>query len=616
MIYYVSKMGSDKNDGSEHSPFLTVQRAADIAMAGDTVIVTEGVYRERISPNHSGLSEVSRITYKAMDGHRVVIKGSEIIESFEPCGDIFRAKIDNRLFGQYNPFATEIKGDWIEVKREDAYLHTAAVYIDGRPLRENVSMAEVHKTEMSWYAEVEDEYTVVFANFGELDPSKFTVEVNVRDCCFAPNRAGVNYITVSGFEMAHAATNWAPPTGEQNGAIWARWCKGWIIENNTVHHSRCTGISLGRESDFENNPMLILRRKTGFRNQLETLFKSVNMGWSKERVGSHLVRNNTVYSCGQAGIVGHMGCAFSEVCQNHIYDIGYGGFEGAEIAGIKFHAAIDTYIHHNCIHGTKRGLWLDWEAQGVRVSSNVLYDNNDTQDFYIEVTHGPLLIDNNIFASRLSVSNFAQGSAFIGNCFGGKFNIEKVLYRYTPYHFPHSTDVMGCSMVYGGDDRIYNNVFAVTGTDCYNGMPASYDEYNAFINDSKYTTPNFYGFTDHGQPVFIGNNVYSGEAVPFEKEADCTVYKTGVGLEITEESDGVYAELKLPADCPCFAAVNTHSLPAVRMSEGLFETPDGKTITLDTDISGNKRENATVPGPFAKANVKVKVFDFAESRNA
>ena len=37
MIYYVAKNGDDHNKGSKESPFLTIQRAADIADAGDRI---------------------------------------------------------------------------------------------------------------------------------------------------------------------------------------------------------------------------------------------------------------------------------------------------------------------------------------------------------------------------------------------------------------------------------------------------------------------------------------------------------------------------------------------------------------------------------------------------
>ncbi|HEY4491902.1 MAG TPA: right-handed parallel beta-helix repeat-containing protein, partial [Acidobacteriota bacterium] len=42
--YYVSNTGSDSNSGSSSSPFATMQKAADVAVAGDTVIVRPGTY--------------------------------------------------------------------------------------------------------------------------------------------------------------------------------------------------------------------------------------------------------------------------------------------------------------------------------------------------------------------------------------------------------------------------------------------------------------------------------------------------------------------------------------------------------------------------------------------
>ena len=45
------------------------------------------------------------------------------------------------------------------------------------------------------------------------------------------------------------------------------------------------------------------------------------------------------------------------------------------MAGIKIHAAIDTEISRNHIYRTCRGIWLDWMAQGTRVTGNLLHDN-------------------------------------------------------------------------------------------------------------------------------------------------------------------------------------------------------------------------------------------------
>ena len=82
-IYHVSKQGHNHNDGSEVHPFLTIQRAASIAAAGDRIIVHEGEYREWGRPENGGLHDGCRIVYEAAPGEHVVIKGSEQITGWE-----------------------------------------------------------------------------------------------------------------------------------------------------------------------------------------------------------------------------------------------------------------------------------------------------------------------------------------------------------------------------------------------------------------------------------------------------------------------------------------------------------------------------------------------------
>lgn len=94
--YYVSVYGSDENIGSSDKPFCTISKAAQLAEAGDTVIVHEGVYREWVKPLHGGDSNEKRIVYRAAEGEKVVIKGSEEISGWENCGNVafIRSKQD------------------------------------------------------------------------------------------------------------------------------------------------------------------------------------------------------------------------------------------------------------------------------------------------------------------------------------------------------------------------------------------------------------------------------------------------------------------------------------------------------------------------------------------
>lgn len=112
---------------------------------------------------------------------------------------------------------------------------------------------------------------------------------------------------------------WAPPTAFQPGLIGPHWSKGWIIENCKIHDSKCSGISLGKKHDLKDNCWSINPEKGGAQTYTEIIFSNLRDGWSREKIGGHIVRNNEIYHCGQAGIVGCMGGAFSDVVGNHIH---------------------------------------------------------------------------------------------------------------------------------------------------------------------------------------------------------------------------------------------------------------------------------------------------------
>lgn len=622
-IFHVAKSGSDQNPGTSDAPFLTIQRAADIARAGDRVIVHEGVYREWVRPRNGGWNENSRIVYEAADGEHVVIKGSEPVTGWVPVeGTTWRVDLPDGLFRDRNPYRTPLGGDWF-VSPQDYTVHAGEVYLNGKSFYEARSLEEVlhsrmrtvsphetwgdreeailepERTLYRWYCESAGEVTTIYANFQGADPNRELVEINVRAACFFPEKTGINYITVRGFEMAQAAAGWAPPTAFQGGLLGPFWSRGWIIENNVIHDAKCSGISLGKEGTTGENDFTRFRVKPGYQNQLEVVFMARNIGWSRERIGSHIVRNNIIYNCGQNGIVGHLGCAFSEIYGNEICNIAVKHeFYGHEIAGIKLHAAIDVQIHHNYIHHCALGTWLDWQAQGTRVSGNI-YDANN-RDFMIEVTHGPCLIDNNVFTSPYAFDNAAQGSAFVHNLCCGFMNAYPVRNRATPYHLSHSTEVLGTALTYGGDDRWMQNIFIggreegrSYGTAYYDGSPVSMEEYLSLLPPGDVES-----FEQIRQPAYIAGNVYLNGAAHFDRETGFREGAAASAPRITEEGGTVYLELEIPEDVLSGGEVLTsEKLGSVRIVGQRYENPDGSPLRLDRDMTGAPRSGRPTPGP-------------------
>jgi hypothetical protein len=628
---HVATTGSDQADGSADQPLRTINRAAAIAQPGDTVLVHGGEYREWVQPQRGGLSDRRRITYTAAAGERVVIKGSEQVTGWERAGgDVWTVAVPNALFGSFNPFAEEIDGDWIVYADQSVpKKHLGDVYLNGTSFYEVATVEEVSdprlrtemidhwtgtvdrirdtaQTQLVWHAEVGTEQTTIWANFSGADPNSELVEINVRRSVFYPTEHHLDYITVRGFELAQAATPWAPPTADQPGLIGPNWAKGWIIEDNVIHDAKCSAVSLGKEKSTGHNFATLRRDKPGYQYQLESVFSAIQIGWDREHIGSHLVRRNTIYDCGQNGIVGHLGCVFSTIEDNHIYNIAIKReFYGYEIAGIKLHAALDVVIRHNRIHDCSLGTWLDWQTQGTRVSRNLFYGNS--RDLFIEVSHGPHLVEHNILASRVSLEVHSQGGAFVHNLFCGTVSLDPIVERPTPYHVPHSTQVAGYAAITGGDDRYIGNVFlggdpalaygpdsnrpgrreVGYGTAGYDGHPASMKDYLALVSDP--TKGDHERFAKVLQPVYIRDNVYAAGAKAFEAENGATVLSDGhVTATVVDEGSEVFLEYSLPVayDDVRVPTVSGADLERVRFVDAEFEEPDGTPAVLATDLVG------------------------------
>jgi hypothetical protein len=643
-VLHVAKSGSDVNDGSEASPFLTINRAAAVAQPGDTIVVHAGEYREWVTPQRGGLSDQRRITYQAAAGEHVVIKGSERVTGWTPVsGSVWTVSVPNSLFGSFNPFAEEINGDWI-VYPEQAprRKHLGDVYLNGLSFYEVVSLDELsdpplhtevldhwtmkpdtvrnpEQTRYVWYAEVGPDETTIWANFQGADPNAELVEINVRRSVFYPAEHHIDYITVRGFELAQAACPWTPPTADQPGLIGPNWAKGWIIEDNVIHDAKCSAVSLGKEASTGHNHATLRGDKPGYQYQLESVFSARQIGWDREHIGSHIVRRNTIFDCGQNAVVGHLGCVFSTIEDNHIYNIAVKReFYGYEIGGIKLHAAIDVVIRHNRIHDCSLGTWLDWQTQGTRISRNVYYNNN--RDLFVEVSHGPYLADHNIFASAASVELWSQGGAFVNNLVCGTLALMPVIERPTPYHRPHSTQVAGYAAIYGGDDRYIGNVFlggdpaqvygpesqvrhaAGYGTAGYNGHPTSLADYIARVGDPS--RGDHERFSDVPQPVYIRDNVYAAGANPFEAERGAVdLGDADVRATVAEDGDTVHLETQLPEafDGARVPVISGRDLERVRFADADFEERDGSPAVLDIDLVGSAKtdEHAHPAGPLA-----------------
>ncbi len=658
MQIYVSGNVLRSGDGTVEHPYKTIQEAALSAKAGDVVLVAPGIYREWVRPVSSG-TESARIKYMSTARGEAVITGAERLGGWESFENIWRVRIPNSYFGDYNPYIDTVHGDWFI--HSDHNPHTGEIYIDGKSMYEVFDLSlcmhpqkdnrswDPEFTDYVWYTAQDDGNTVIYANFQGRDPNEENVELSVRRACFYPDKTGVDYITLCGFTVRCAATQWAPPTAYQEGMVGPHWSKGWIIEDCEIYESKCCGISLGKYyQNGNNNKWSTTWVKDGTQTERDCICQAVNEGWSRETIGSHIVRRCDIHDCGQAGIIGHLGGAFCKIEDNHIHHINNKhNLSGAEIGGIKLHAAIDTIIRRNHIDHCTRGIWLDWQAQGTRVSQNFLHDNvppegtiidNDLalgEDIFVEVSHGPTLIDHNLLLSDISCRLSTQGIALVHNLIAGSFSYvgqgtdngtkKFASNRFTPYHVPHSTKIAGFMTILHGDARLYNNVFVqqkvrqdlldycvsqdtdridlnnfICGSCVYNGFPTPAEYFSRLGRDTKKNYGSRDPWYDH-LPVYTGGNAYFNGARPCDNEIACHVDKDHKISLYLDEDEGrytlhtnLYEYLPRSYTMP----INTEVLGIAFDPEQRFENPDGSSINFDVDYFGRKRGRYPVSGPF------------------
>ncbi len=571
--FYVASNGHNSNPGTAAAPFRTIQHAAELAQPGDVITVFGGLYRERINPPRGGTSNSRRIVYQAAPGEKVEITGSNRVKHWVKVKPmVWKVTLPNSYFGRFNPYSNVIHGDWFNP--EGRVHHSGAVYLNGVWLTEAARLAEVLKPmgrSALWFGRVGKKDTIIWAQFRGVDPNRQRVEINVRQTVFYPTKTGINFLTVRGFTLEDAATPWAPPTAGQIGLIGTNWSKGWIIENNVIHHSICSGLSLGKYSDRWDNTSA--NTAQGY---VQTVERALKHGWSKPKIGGHIVRDNTISHCEQAGIVGSLGGAFSTITGNSIHDIHVlNWFSGAEMAGIKLHGAIDVQISHNHIYRTGLGLWLDWMTQGTRVSGN-LFDRNG-RDGFVEVDHGPFLFDHNLFLSRASLLSHSQGGAYVQNLFAGTIVANHFDARQTPFFKAHSTKIAGFHNNPCGDDRYYNNIFI------------------------KRASLNVY--RDAQLPVWMAGNVFLGGAKPCTHEkAPLVEPKFNPALRLVQKAGGFYLHLRFEHawTTQCTRRLVTTALLGKAVIPDLpYVQPDNAPIRIATDYFGHRRDPSNpMPGPF------------------
>lgn len=216
--YYVATNGNDLNNGSESNPLRTIQKAAQIAGAGDQVLIKRGTYYGNVSIKNEGAPN-AWLVYKAYPGHE-----KQVI-------------LDNAYF-------LIIKKSYVRISGIRVQNGKHGFYVEG-PNISNIEISENHT-----YNTSSSGIIVWGVPFG-VNPGNYN---NIRNVILKNNKVqkacngGYNEcITLAngivGFEISgNEIFDGGNPINGGEGIDLKEGVRDGIVTNNNVHHLTRRGI--------------------------------------------------------------------------------------------------------------------------------------------------------------------------------------------------------------------------------------------------------------------------------------------------------------------------------------------------------------------------------------
>jgi hypothetical protein len=366
-IYHVDAGAGGTGDGSEASPFLTIQEGANAAQPGDTVLVRPGTYRERVKPPRGG-TESSPITYQAADGGEVVITGLDPwnpVWTDEP-GNVVSAVPDTEMFQDTayvdggNPYVIPtVRVDNMVGRNSSHSLSLGHVVVDGVMWEEKGRKVDMENASRSWWCDLSTGR--IYIHFPTADPSAYEVEITTRRGVFRPYLRGLGYIVVDGFTMEYCANQfpdrfWNTAPNHQSGLFGTRAGHHWTIRNCVFRRAKSLAMSVGQggtAADVDNE-----------------VPKQASPPISQ--IGFHLIENNVFEYNGSGGI---QGLRHHEVVvsNNYFRYNNYLEHKSYEMGAIKFHLNNDTVITANTFEDNDcMAIWMDNTTRRAKISRNLI----------------------------------------------------------------------------------------------------------------------------------------------------------------------------------------------------------------------------------------------------
>lgn len=460
---------SDSNPGTENAPLKTLNKAVQLAEAGNkqsipvTVFVHAGTFRESVAFNFSNTSKPTPITFKAVPLESVVISGSDVWTGWQRQGA-------TNIYTHNWPFnwGTSNRGTThppIVGRRE-------MVFINGVLLKQVLSSGEM--VDESFYVDETADIIYIRTN-SSVNTAK--IEVAIRTGLFVVNSR--KNITIKGFVFQHDTSSGdASAVRIENSSyilvedcdfLWNGWggLRIYNFNNATVrrtvaNHNGGRGTEVGRGTN-----LLLEDNETSFNN------------WR----------------------------GFS------------GGYTGHNVAGAK-HLRIHGAVYKNqiAIDNKARGFWLDFDSQDVLFDGLIMLGNLEA-GIGVEANQGPIVIKNSAICNNTTyggiISSNSENVTVTDNVIYNNTNTQHRWYGAAHSRTVNNWETGQTYSLYAKNWTIRGNIIAGTSSGqrlmYVTDSPADLFINSLTANDNIYWNPVIGGFRADGDMNFSGWKVRTGE---------------------------------------------------------------------------------------------------------
>ncbi len=274
--YYVAPQGSDSSPGTKAEPFATIQKAADIVVPGDTVIVRDGVYTtiddegNNVRVRRSGTAGAP-ITFRAEHQWRAVLDGQGNKAKFGwnlwHAKELCYLRIEGFEVKDFSSHGFMIQGNTHHVTIAGNHVH----HIGNIETTTHYGLDGSYDSESTSYIIYDSN---VFHHIGRIGPSpqNFNLDHGVYTCgdhnqvinnVFYDNNAGwgvqvAGYDTVDELLISNNTFAWGKSRGHI--VLWQP-CHNVTIQNNIFYQPAVPNAINFYEADLKN---VVLRNNLAF----------------------------------------------------------------------------------------------------------------------------------------------------------------------------------------------------------------------------------------------------------------------------------------------------------------------------------------------------------------